>query len=120
MKGIILGSSFLLFAFFSASAINIGARTFYLSPTGDDNTPREDGSSFLTLGHAISCLAPENTLLLKNGTYEGGVFFEEVHATAESPIVIRGKSLAAAINGSGAAKHAIKLYDDSHVIIDRL
>ncbi|MEA2064555.1 MAG: right-handed parallel beta-helix repeat-containing protein [Gemmatimonadota bacterium] len=94
-------------------------RTLYLSTSGDDSAAEGHGVEFRTLKRAVSCLEPGDTLIVKNGTYEGGVKIQ-IAATAEAPVLIRGKSLGAVISGSGSEIDAIRVQDASHVIIDRL
>ncbi|MBN2289203.1 MAG: right-handed parallel beta-helix repeat-containing protein [Candidatus Glassbacteria bacterium] len=94
-------------------------RTMYLAPDGDDSVECGPGAAFRTLKRAVECLAPGDTLTVREGDYPGGVWIS-VAATAEAPVLIQGESLEAVITGSGSEIDALRVQDASHVIIDRL
>ena len=95
------------------------ARTFYLSPEGDDSAACVSGAEFSTLSHAVSCLAAGDTLFVREGNFTGGVYVR-VEATEEAPVLIQGESIEAVISGSGSNVDAIRVDGASHIIIDRL
>ncbi len=94
-------------------------RTLFLSPTGDDSVAVAHGAELRTLKHAVGCLAPGDTLIVREGTYQGGVWIT-VAATGEAPVLIRGESLEAVISGSGSQVDALRVQEASYVTIDRL
>jgi len=102
-----------------AGPVCLFGRTMFLSPSGDDSAPCGSGAVFATLKHAVGCLAPGDTLVLREGTYQGGVRIS-VAATAEAPVLIRGESLEAVISGSGPEIDAVRVQEASHLTIDRL
>ena len=112
LLSLVLGLSFLIY-------LPLAARTLYLSPEGDDDAPCAAGSVFRTLSRAAGCLASGDTLLVREGTYAGGVYIL-VKATPEAPILIRGESLSAVVSGSGAELDAIRIQDASYITLDRL
>jgi len=101
------------------AASDLAARTFYLSPGGDDNADCVSGAEFRTLSRAVSCLAAGDTLIVREGTYTGGVYVQ-VQAAEQAPVLIQGESLEAVISGSGSRPDAIRVDGASHIIIDRL
>jgi len=107
----------LILALSSFSLLN--ARTLYLSQSGNDSSLCQHGAAFLTLKRAVECLAPGDTLFIRNGVYPGGATVS-INAAEEKPLVIRGESLEAIISGSGSAQDAIRVDHASHIIIERL
>ena len=97
----------------------LSARLLYLSPDGDDNAACEAGAVFRTFTRASECLAPGDTLLVREGTYTGGVYIL-VKATPEAPVLIRGENLNAVVSGSGAELDAIRIQDASYITLNRL
>ena len=102
-----------------AGIVPLAARTMYLSPTGDDSASCEAGSEFLTLARAMDCLVAGDTLIIRNGTYVGGLIVT-LEGTAEAPILIRGESLGAVIKGTDANRDALRLDHSSYVTVDRI
>ncbi|OGG05283.1 MAG: hypothetical protein A3F83_14155 [Candidatus Glassbacteria bacterium RIFCSPLOWO2_12_FULL_58_11] len=95
------------------------SRTLYLAPNGDDQAPCENGAVFRTLKRAASCLAPGDTLIIRKGTFQGGVEFR-IKASETSPVVIRGENLESVIEGSGEMPDGIRIEGSSHILIDNL
>ncbi|MBN2288266.1 MAG: right-handed parallel beta-helix repeat-containing protein [Candidatus Glassbacteria bacterium] len=108
-----------LLAFALVPAAGSYARTLYLGPGGDDSADCVAGAEFKTLERAVSCLIAGDTLIVREGTYSGGVYVR-TEATAEAPVLIQGESLEAVISGSGSRPDAIRVDGASHVAIDRL
>ncbi len=100
-------------------ATNIQAKTIHLSATGDDSAECAAGAVFATLGRAVECLAPGDTLLIANGVYAGGVVIT-LRSSPEVPLVIRGQSLEAIVEGSGDKVDAIRIQECSYVILENL
>jgi parallel beta-helix repeat protein len=46
-------------------------RTWYVSPSGSDSAAGSSSAPFATPGHAVTVVAPGDTILLANGTYMG-------------------------------------------------
>ncbi len=104
----------ILIFFFAVRAIN--ATTYYISPSGSDsNSGTSSGSPWKTFAHAFPILAPGDTLLLENGTYQpgtgtgfpnitcgsGGI----VNGTVGNPITIQAQNERQAwIKGDGSAE----------------
>jgi parallel beta-helix repeat protein len=113
-----IGSLFLIISL--AWTIPLPARTIYLSPEGNDSSAVKPGAVFRTLQRAAECLIPGDTLIVRKGIYAGGVQIK-VKATAGSPVLIRGESLEAVIEGSAPGMpDAIRIQDAAYVTIDRL
>jgi hypothetical protein len=102
-----------------ALACPLAARTMFLAPGGDDSAPPAPGAAFRTLSRAVESLAPGDTLLIRNGVYAGGVKIS-VQAREEAPVLIRGESLEAVIEGSGAVRDAIQIERAAHVALENL
>ncbi len=100
-------------------AATLSARTLQLAPGGDDSAECADGAVFATLTRAAQCLAPGDTLLIADGVYAGGVEIG-IRSTMEAPLVIRGQSLAAIIEGSGDKTDALRIQECSHVVLEKL
>jgi Right handed beta helix region len=109
----------LAWLFLLAGPPTLCGRTMYLSTAGDDSTACGHGAVFLTLHRAVECLEPGDTLIVREGDYQGGVWIT-VAATAEAPVLIQGESLDAIITGSGSETDAVRVQDASYVTIDRL
>ncbi len=101
------------------AATPLAARTMYLGPEGGDGLACWPGNTFRTLARAAECLEPGDTLLIREGVYPGGVTIS-ARGTAARPILIRGESLAAVIEGSGAARDGLRLEGAAHLTLDRL
>jgi hypothetical protein len=97
----------------------ISARTIHLAPNGSDNAECAAGAVFATLERAVQCLAPGDTLLIANGVYSGGAVVT-LRSLPEAPLVIRGQSLDAVIEGSGNQTDALRIQECSHVILEKL
>ncbi|HLA41420.1 MAG TPA: right-handed parallel beta-helix repeat-containing protein, partial [Candidatus Glassbacteria bacterium] len=100
-----------------AAAAGLQARTFYLAPGGNDRSPCRAGAEFATLARAVECLAPGDTLFIRNGSYAGGVEIR-VKASAERPVVVRGESLEAVIEGSADKPDAVRVEEASHIVLE--
>ena len=109
----------LILTLWLAGTAPLAGRTMYLSTTGDDSAPCAHGSEFRTLSRALGCLAAGDTLIIRNGTYVGGLIVQ-LEGTAEAPILIQGESLGAAIKGTEANRDALRLDHSSYVAIDRI
>jgi len=114
-----LRTGVLLFILLSAGPFPLPGRTMYVSPTGDDSAPCAPGAEFRTLKRAVACLAPGDTLIVRDGVYEGGVWIQ-IEAYAEAPVLIRGESLEAVIDSSGPELDCIRVQDAAYITIDRL
>lgn len=108
-----------LAALFVSLPVSLGARTIYLSPSGDDSSPVAHGSVFRTVFAVLGKLEAGDTLIVRNGVYLGGLIVN-INGTPEAPILIRGESLDAVIDSSRNGLDAIRLDRSSHVIVDRL
>ncbi|MBW7995454.1 MAG: hypothetical protein FVQ81_02560 [Candidatus Glassbacteria bacterium] len=95
------------------------ARTLYVSPDGDDASDCGPGAEFATLARAVTCLIPGDTLLISNGVYAGGVQVS-VEAGETNPLVIRGESLEAIIDGSPEGIDALRIQDAAYVVLENL
>jgi len=113
-------ASLILITLWLAGTAPLAARTMYLSTTGDDSSPCAHGSEFHTLPRAFSCLAAGDTLIIRNGTYIGGLIADSLIGTAQAPILIQGESLGAVIKGTEANRDALRLYRSSYVTVDRI
>jgi len=103
-----------------AFALPLEARMMFLSTTGEDSVSCRAGAVFRTLGRAAECLAPGDTLIVRPGIYDGGVWVT-VKATAEAPVLIQGESLEAEVDSSTAdMPDAIRIQDASYVTLDRI
>ena len=89
---IISNTMAVMLVFWFAGSARLAARTMYLSTTGDDSAPCAHGSEFRTLSRALGCLVAGDTLIIRNGTYVGGLIVQ-LEGTAEAPILIQGESL---------------------------
>ena len=110
----------LILTLWLAGTAPLAARTMYLSTTGDDSAPCAPGSEFRTLPRAFSCLTAGDTLIIRNGTYVGGLIADSIIGTAEAPILIRGESLGAVIKGTDANRDALRLYRSAYITVDRI
>jgi hypothetical protein len=97
----------------------ISARTIHLAPDGDDDAECATGAVFATMERAVQCLTPGDTLLIANGVYSGGVQVEII-STPTAPLVIRGESLDAVIQGSPDKVDAVRFWECSHVVLENL
>ncbi len=95
----------------------IQARTMHLSPSGDDKAQPAHGAVFRSLAVAVNHLWGGDTLIIRNGFYEGGVSIRR-GCKPEAPLVIKGESRHAIITGSGSREDAISLNDCQNVILD--
>jgi len=95
------------------------ARTFYLSPSGDDSATPEQGAVFRTLRAVIPHLWGGDTLIIRRGQYSGGVHIR-CGCSPDAPLVIKGESKYAIIRGSGDQRDGISLDDCANVILDGL
>jgi len=112
-------STYLSILFAIAFSSSTMARTIYLSPAGDDNSQVEHGATFRTLAGVIPHLWGGDTLILKAGTYQGGVYIRR-GCKPESPLVIKAEGPYAVIRGSGNERDAVSLNDCYNVILDGL
>lgn len=97
----------------------LSARTFHVTPEGDDNARPLQDARFKTPVAAVAFLAPGDTLLLHEGVYPGG-FHVVVRANPDKPVVIRGLSLDAVIGGSGVERDGIRIERSSWVRLENL
>jgi len=95
------------------------ARTFYLSPSGDDSATPEQGAVFRTLRAVIPHLWGGDTLIIRRGQYSGGVHIRR-GCSPDAPLVIKGESKYAIIRGSGDQRDGISLDDCAKVSLDGL
>jgi len=109
----------LIFTLCLAAASPGLARKMYLSTNGDDSAQCAQGAEFRTLSRALECLVAGDTLIIRKGTYQGGLIVQ-LEGTEEAPILIQGESLDAAITGTEANRDALRLDHSSYVTIDRL
>jgi parallel beta-helix repeat protein len=109
----------LIYGFSLGFAVNLPARTMYLSTTGDDSSPVQAGAEFRTLNRALNSLVAGDTLIIRNGTYQGGLIVS-LKGTAEAPIMIQGESLEAVIQGSVNKLDAVRLDSSRYVYVDRI
>ena len=113
----ILTAALACLALFASSGLD--ARTFHVTPDGDDNAQPLPGARFRTPAAAVARLAPGDTLLLHDGIYPGG-FHVRVRANQDKPLVIRGRSLDAVIEGSGEEQDCIRIEQSSWVRLENL
>jgi Right handed beta helix region len=113
--------SLLLYLTMFAGSYSLGARTLYLSTSDDDSAAHEHGEAeFRTLQRAVDSLIPGDTLIVRNGVYNGGVRIR-ITATADAPVLIRGESLDAVILGnSDDLEDGLRIEKSSYLTIDRL
>lgn len=95
----------------------VHGRTFFLSAEGDDESQPEHGAVFRTLSTAVNHLWGGDTLILRNGFYQGGVSIRR-GCKPEAPLVLKGESRYAIITGSGSQRDGLSLNDCSYVILD--
>ena len=75
------------------------------------------GGDFATLEAAVQSISPGDTVVVLNGTYDDGTqFLENLHGTAQAPIVIMAETQHGAVFEGGA--EAIHLIDCSHLALD--
>jgi len=97
----------------------LSARTLYLSPSGDDNSLPRNGAFYKSLAAAAHYLEAGDTLAVSNGNYTGGVTLA-LQGRPEAPIVIRGESLDAVIDGSGRERDALLLQGAAWVRLESI
>jgi len=114
-----LSVSILLFVLSIALNFNAYARTMYLAPDGNDDVSAEQGATFRTLRGAIRHLWGGDTLIIKSGTYQGGVSIRR-GCKPDNPLVIKAEGPYAVIRGSGNGRDAVTLNDCYNVILDGL
>lgn len=95
------------------------ARTMYLSTSGDDSAPAAQGAEFRTLAVATARLAAGDTLIVREGTYEGGVVMT-VRGAPKAPVLLHGESPDAEIKGSPSGIDALRIQDCSYVILEQI
>ncbi len=93
------------------------ARTMYVAPNGDDKADSTNGAVFRSLAVAVEKVWGGDTLIIRNGFYEGGVFIRR-GCKPEAPLVIKGESRYAIVLGSGERQDGITLSDCRNVILD--
>jgi parallel beta-helix repeat protein len=84
----------------------LGAATYYLSPSGSDSNPGTSALPWKTLAKAAAAVRAGDTVILRDGTYAGGVWIE-TPGTSAQPIVFKAAGRGAIIDGSGAERDAI-------------
>ena len=119
IAGYIVKTVFLIVVLCFGSLQPLTARTFFLAKDGDDSATCRAGAEFATFKRAVACLAPGDTLIIREGVFEGGVELT-VSATGQAPILIQGESLDAVISGSGDRIDAIRIQSSSYITLDRL
>lgn len=71
----------------------VGATSYFISPTGNDSNTGTQTSPWKTFRFAIFHLAPGDTLILLDGTYDnsnsGFPIFKNINGTSEKPITIK-------------------------------
>ena len=112
-------AAILFIALWAAGTVPLQGRMLSLSATGNDSASCRAGAEFRTLKRAVECLAPGDTLIIRQGTYQGGVIIT-VKATEEAPVLIQGENLDAVISGSGEEVDGIRVQESSYVTLDRL
>ena len=110
---------FLILALWLTGSDSLTARTFFLATDGDDSATCKTGAEFRTLKRAVACLAPGDTLIIREGVFEGGVEIT-VSAPEQALVLIQGESLKAVISGSGDKIDAIRIQSSPYVTLDRL
>jgi hypothetical protein len=71
----------------------------------------------IELRAALAHIAPDATVLLSPGVYEGGMYLSNVSGTGEAPIVIQGADPNAPPVFRGGGGQAFHLADCSHVVL---
>lgn len=84
------------------------AATYYLSPTGSDSNPGTAVSPWRTFRKAASVVRAGDTVIVRDGTYTGGVSIE-TPGTGSKPIVFKAAGSHAVIKGSGGEKDAFTI-----------
>jgi len=118
----------ILFAALILSCLPLRAATYYLSPAGSDGNPGTSALPWKTLRKAAAAVRAGDTVIVRDGTYAGGVWLESP-GTSAKPIVFKAAGRAAVIEGSGAERDAICVsgYDlgapwwkgaDMHVVLE--
>ena len=82
------------------------AATYYLSPTGSDSNPGTAASPWRTFQKAASAVRAGDTVIVRDGTYTGGVSIE-TPGTSGKPIVFKAAGSHAVIKGSGSERDAV-------------
>lgn len=65
-----------------------GAATYWVAPGGSDDNAGSEAAPFATIAVAAKRLQPGDTLLIKPGTYQGGISLN-LRGTPEQPVTIR-------------------------------
>lgn len=111
-----LSQALLIMAVFCAP---LAARTLYLAPGGDDSAPFADGAVFASIFRALDSLAAGDTLIVRKGTYRGGLI-ATLQGTAEKPILIRGEGAATVLDSSRNKLDALRLDHSSYVTVENM
>jgi parallel beta-helix repeat protein len=82
------------------------AATYYLSPAGSDSNPGMSALPWKTFRKAASMVRAGDTVIVRDGTYAGGVTLE-TPGTSVRPIVFKASGKKAIIQGSGTERDAV-------------
>jgi len=88
------------------SCAPLWAATYYLSPTGSDGNPGTSLYPWKTFKKAASTVKAGDTVIVRDGTYAGGVTIETA-GTSAKPIVFKAAGSGAVIQGSGGERDAV-------------
>jgi len=84
------------------------AATYYLSPAGSDGNPGTSDRPWKTFQKAASAVRAGDTVIVRDGTYPGGVALE-TPGTSARPIVFKAAGTRAIIQGSGGERDAFEI-----------
>lgn len=88
------------------SFLPLRAATYYLSPSGSDSNPGTSALPWKTLHKAAAAVRAGDTVIVRDGTYAGGVWIE-TPGTSAQPIVFKADGRGAIVDGSGTERDAI-------------
>lgn len=95
----------ILLAVLVLSGARLWAATYYLSPAGSDDNPGTSARPWKTFQKAAAMVRAGDTVIVRDGTYTGGVTME-IPGTSAQPIVFKAAGSGAIIQGSGGERDA--------------
>jgi hypothetical protein len=116
----ILSVLILLILFVAPTPSAALADTYYVDPSGSDNTG--DGSllhPWASIVHAATQVGAGDTVWINPGTYAGGVYVD-TSGTPTAPITFQANGAGVIIEGSGGERDAFYIEDADYVIVDGL
>ncbi len=102
-------------------APDVGAvydRTLYVATTGSDTADGSAGMPLATIGAAARMATPGTRILVRAGTYAGGIFLDPLQGEAGRPIKIEGED-GAVLDGTGDGE-VMHLSDPRYLVLENL